>query len=129
MQVTVTVTTPMAPPGASVYAKLSRVVPGGSLQYPAVGVYVRLRPSSAIATTPWAGAVREAMVMGPPSMSKSFASTVMVLAALSCATVAASSTATGASSTAVTVTVTVAVEPPLRVYVNVSVPEMLAFGA
>ena len=71
-------------------------------------------------TVPFAGSVAESIVIGPPSGSVSFASTLIAVAAASSRTVAESATAVGASSTHVTVIETVAVEPPFSVYVNVS---------
>ena len=65
-----------------------------------------------ITTAPLAGCVTDVMLIGPASMSVSFARTLIVFAPESSATVAASMTATGLSSTQVTVTVTVATVPP-----------------
>ena len=66
-------------------------------------------------TVPLAGSEADAIVMGPPSVSVSLASTSIAVAAASSRTVAESFTAVGGSSTQVTVIETVAVEPPLSV--------------
>ena len=73
-----------------------------------------------ITTVPFVGCDADAIVIGPPSALRSFASTSRAAAAESSTTVALSSTAVGGSSTQVTVTDTVAESPPLSVYVNVS---------
>ena len=65
-----------------------------------------------ITTAPLAGWVTDWTVFGPPSVSVSFARTLIEVAESSSATVALSLTATGASSEQVTVTATLATSPP-----------------
>ena len=70
--------------------------------------------SAATTTLPWAGWVTESIVISPPSGSVSLASTLIVVAPESSATVFVSLTAVGGALQS-TVIATVAVEPPFRV--------------
>ena len=66
-------------------------------------------------TVPWVGSLADWTDLVPPSLSVSFASTLIAVAPESSATVGESSAATGLSSTQLTATDTVACEPPLSV--------------